>query len=265
MEFKPLQCSGCGGAVPLGPGRSCSCPFCGTEVPIPQNYEDWRRQNEEKLFAEETLVNLHERLGKTPRFWEVWLSRLKGGCGCSGCLLFYVTMMLGNLLIRAESALFSATSSSSSQPANPDAGGSLVITLFVLLPYRAATVAVVLVLAFARRKVLTLATLQGKLLASPPVHEGGPATCRTCGGPLLVQPGHLCSPCFYCGTQNLVALDPQWCEQLRRTTTQSRESFAEAMAVYHETTAKAKRSCGLTGRFSFCWAGSLATQSRTAK
>lgn len=241
MELKPLVCPDCGGAVPLGPGSTCPCPSCNGQVPIPQNYVEWRFQKEQKLLAEETLINLHERLGKTPKRWEIWLANLKGGCGCGGCLLFFVTMYIGGLLLRALVALWNQFAPASWQQVNPDGGASFLVTAIVLLPYLAATTFVVMALAYTRRKVLTLATLQGKLLASPPVHAGGPSTCRACGGPLSVQPGQLCSPCYYCGSQNLVALEPEWCDQLRASTDQSQESFAEAMAVYDETTAKARK------------------------
>lgn len=202
-------------------------------MPIPQEYLDWRLQKREKLEAEERLINLHKKLGSTPQRWEVWLSKIKGGCGCGGCLLFYVTMQIGGLLLQAGAGALSFLSSGSTQEANPDASLSAGAVILVLLPYLVATLLVLAVLTYARRKVLTLASLQGKLVASPPVHPGGPSTCRGCGGPLEVTPGQVCSPCYYCGSQNLVSLDPEWCEQLRGHAEQSRISFAEAMRVYN--------------------------------
>ncbi len=239
--------------VPLGEGHSCPCPFCQHDIPIPQDYVDWRGQKKDKLRAEEQLINLHKELGRTPKRWEIWLAKIKGGCGCGGCLFFYITMLLGGLLIRLEIWSMGAFSSGASQQANPDGGTTGVLAglsvLIVLLPYFAATVFIGLGIWYLRRKVFTLATLQGKLVASPPVHEGGLSTCRSCGGPLELKPGHICAPCFYCGSQNLVALDPDWCARLKAGTKQSRESFAEAMAVYHQTTSNAKKRLAAYGVF----------------
>lgn len=235
MDIKPLQCFSCGNAVPLSDGQSTTCTSCGTKVPIPSEYQEWRLQKQEKLEAEERLIHLHEKLGKTPKRWEVWLSKIKGGCGCSGCFLFLVAMQIGKFILQASMGVLSFLPTLGHQEANPDAELSLTVILLFLSPYLVGTIIVLATLTYVRRKVLTLATLQGKMVASPPVHPGGPSTCRSCGSPLEIKPGQICSPCFYCGSQNLVALDPQWCQQLQGHTQQSQTTFAEAMRVYRDT------------------------------
>ncbi len=257
MKLEPLKCASCGGAVPLAPGHTTNCPYCHNQVPIPQDYVEWRQQHEDKLLAEERLFNLHEKLGKRPSRIEVMLSKVQGGCSCSGCLIALVVMQIGGMILSGLVWLLNLVFSfaHTTIEANPDAGGSVGLSMVIFLPYFIGSVIVLGVLTNARRKVLTLAQLQGKLLASPPVHEGGPATCRGCGGPLEVQPGHLCSPCYYCGSQNLVALDPEWTDQLRADTHQSQESFAEAMAVYQQEnfTGQMKLARNLVGFLVLGW------------
>lgn len=238
MNLEPLSCSSCGAAVPLGDGATFPCPHCSATVSAPKHYLEWRNEKRANLEAEAHLIELHKRLGKTPNPLEIWLSKIQGGCGCGGCLASFFVFILGSQLLRA--GLWAAVGLSwllgVAPDPDPDAETSVLVIATILFPFLVASVLVVLGLGFVRGKVLALAQLQGKLIASPPTHAGGLSTCRSCGGPLRSQAGQMCSPCYYCGSQNLVSLDPAWCERLRSHTTQSQESLQEAVALYDKET-----------------------------
>jgi len=204
---------------------------------------EWQREKRASLDADAALLALHQQLGRTPRPFEIRLAKIKGGCSCTGCIMSYLAFVLGAFLLNGGIALLSGLSSMMGVDGgnlNPDAETSGFAIGVILFPFLLSSGAIVVGLGFIRGKVLALAELQGKFVASPPSHEGGPSTCRCCGAPLEIKPGEMCSPCYYCGSQNLVTLEPQWCDELRKHASQTLESVQEALAVYTKELSTAK-------------------------
>lgn len=67
------------------------------------------------------------------------------------------------------------------------------------------------------------------MAARPPARAGGPAQCRQCGAPLVVAAGALGARCSYCGTDNLVALPPEWVEQIASESAGRHQSVLAAL------------------------------------
>ena len=68
---------------------------------------------------------------------------------------------------------------------------------------------------YGRKSVVAIGSLQAALAARAPLHPGGPAICRSCGGPLRVQPDDIGVRCLYCKADNLVALPPKLLERFQ--------------------------------------------------
>src|SRR5207253_1658793 len=69
-----------------------------------------------------------------------------------------------------------------------------------------------------RRRLVERGKLQAELAAKPPSRPGGPARCRRCDAPLDVKPGDLGVRCFYCRTDNLVAMPADWIARMKSGT-----------------------------------------------
>jgi hypothetical protein len=238
----PLNCPECGSPVPLGEGRTQICTACDSSVAIPPEYAAWREQQAAKLAAESRLVELHQELGYRPRAAEVWLTRLRGKPGC--CLFTYLSMVLGRYFIELMSVGLRKVAPFLPKWDLPAWLGGPLLAIFVVFPYFAGAAAVMWSLARMNRRVRTLETLQGSLIVGPPLFAGGPAACRSCGGAVEILPEQICSPCFYCGSQNLVVLDPAWAKHLRQGVEQRQLSLQEALERYEIETQKAQARLG---------------------
>lgn len=215
-----------------------TCPFCQAQRLIPDDYVRWRQQNQEALAAEERVAALHKSLGKTPRWWEQAVVSIDGKG--AGCLMAFLVLYLGNMVLTGSIHVFNFVTNRLSHFVTPDTFGAKFLTLLLVSPFALVSLALLLGILYVRRKVKTLSNLQANFVAASPVHDGGPAGCRKCGAPLVIEPGKVSASCHYCCSHNLVALDPSWTNKLRADVNRSNLTLAEALDVYDLETAQAR-------------------------
>ncbi len=80
------------------------------------------------------------------------------------------------------------------------------------------------------------------LAAKPPPVAGAPPACRSCGAPLVVEPGHTFARCIYCGADSLVVLDAIEARRLAASVEHADADADRALAHFHERGHKASYS-----------------------
>lgn len=174
MDLQPLRCGSCAAAVPLGDGRTVTCPYCQAKVPVPPRYR--------KLLAERSR---EKRLQRELEFSGAatpppgWLDAL-------GVALV--------LLLPAAAA----TTWMSLVPRSVD---TVALFSFAIVPALLPGAGVWL---WSAAVHATIVKFQAALACAAPEREGGPGTCRECGAPLDVEPDAISAHCPYCDTDNLV-------------------------------------------------------------
>jgi predicted Zn-ribbon and HTH transcriptional regulator len=224
FALSPLECSKCGATVPLEAESSVTCPYCNNQVSVPPEYIDWRKENECRLETEEELAELHQSLGRPPTAFQKSIVRATSGSCAGGCLAVFLGAFLGQfafliLWVFVQSLTFLNL-------------GRLGVSLLVVTPYLAVILASVYSLFKLRQKTVAQINLQARLVAQRPIHEGGPATCRRCGATLAVSASKVSATCHYCHSHNLVRLDPNWIEELRRQTISRDATLRQALEAY---------------------------------
>lgn len=223
---EPLHCERCGGPVPLGEGDSAICPYCQAVVVIPAAYVELRASVRLREGDAHALDSLYEEATRPPsRALESWAN--------AGMIAASITVVGAIVLtiVTVVSVFFTA-------PKGETAGAMAVAMVFLSVPALLATLAhfvtshgydvvdglgpffglalglcvyVILVVPISLGGLATdaldaIRRLRESLRAGKPLHPGGPATCRSCGGALEIAEGSLGVRCVYCLTDNLLTL-----------------------------------------------------------
>jgi hypothetical protein len=156
-----------------------------------------------------------------------------GGCvGC--CIMPIVSLYLYAILVTSILYLLSGLSSFFPEYVIGGAAGFYLGNALIILPAAFVVAFLGVSLALLKRNVRVKMSLQGALVAGEPEHAGGPSTCRSCGAPLSLQPGKICVPCYYCSTQNLVALDSSWVKQVKEGADLKIKSLTQAINYFED-------------------------------
>jgi predicted Zn-ribbon and HTH transcriptional regulator len=229
ISVRPLTCSSCGAALPLGEGKIARCPYCKSETPIPEEYG--AAQRAAKSFADDRKLaeQLYGRIGRPPG----WFARAVGR-GAEGATNIGTKVGVVLLGLVAEQPLigiplFMAAAYALGYPVAAVVRAVCWITLQPspgpLSPYPILAGTTVLVVfgfgipavLFSKERALSevRGDIHASLAAALPERPGGPSRCRNCGAALDVPPGALGVPCPYCKSDNLVSLPASWVAHVR--------------------------------------------------
>ena len=228
MELKPLVCSKCDAAVPLGTTDTTTCPYCGARVPVPPELVKLRDADEHQRTARaeaaELLTELAQPLPTVVRAFDVLgtiamrtaigiaalgfivgivVSFANGGAD-SPVLALVFAVFIGLLAVpQAWEYLLHRLATSMHVDLVDRLGGFWASSLLGVV------IAIVFVLPIvfgARARTLRELhdRLQRQFAGRPPLRPGGPARCRHCDAPLEVAAGALGARCLYCNTDNLI-------------------------------------------------------------
>lgn len=228
VALRPLQCVGCGAAVPLGEGRTARCRFCNAETEIPDAYLALQRSA--KSFADDRKMaeQLYGEVGQPPgRFLRTWGQGAEGTAHVGTIVVYalvaavYVHPAIGLGCILAAAyglgypvaAVWHGIDWIMGYPRVPLSPypvlliGTLVVVLLVGIP----------AVLFGKERALAVVRkdIHASLAAALPERPGGPSRCRTCGSALDVPEGALGVPCVYCKADNLVALPEDWVTRIQ--------------------------------------------------
>ena len=180
VRLKILSCSGCGAPVPLALSETVQCEYCGTRVPVPPDYLRAPQARVREAEVRRAAEPVFERLSTDVPKWTKWVA------APSILLLPPVAALAGSLVF---------------SPPLPVAAIAALLVLPALLPGAA-------LWTWTSAVAATLVRFRDALGARPPSRPNGPAECRSCGAPLVVEPNALAATCNYCGTDSLLATVP---------------------------------------------------------
>jgi hypothetical protein len=236
VKLAPIICEDCGASVPLPQTAESSCPYCSAKIKAPEEYLKWRKSHQDALKKEERLLDIHKELGQNPSMLEraiVSVTGCAGGCvGC--CLLLFIALFLWLYVIAGIMYLLGALSNLFPDLVVGEGVIHYLVNAVIMFPAAFIVSFLGISLAVLKRKVNVKMALQGALVAGEPSHPGGPATCRSCGASLAVEPGKLCVPCYYCSTQNLVSLDSDWAKQVKESADKKVKSLTQAISYFED-------------------------------
>ena len=209
VSLQVLCCNGCGAPVSLEEGDHTTCRYCGARIEVPAEYLALRDTEREAAANRIEAQALYKRLGRPPGI----LLRLWGfiSIGRVYLLLWPFAFILdGVLIVKAMDALSRSIRANVAEVLT----NAQVYTLIGAAMYL--TLGVPLLLGvYGRRRTNSRRVIQAALAALPPSRPGGPSRCRECGAPLNVATDALGQQCFYCGTDNLVAMPEPWIADAR--------------------------------------------------
>lgn len=239
----PLHCPTCNAPVPLGTGDTATCAACGASVPLPEQYRALRDTEHQDSTDRAEAERLYRKLGKPPSKWlELWVTVFVLGAGAIGGVI-YLLVAIGGVFILLAALLLELLLHWLAGPLGIDLidrfGGGTTYAVF------AAAVLVLGVLPAWLASYLQSSgdlrlKLQANLAARPPQRPGFPSTCRQCGAALDVAPGQLGARCAYCGSDNLVALPPEWVERAGKRQRHFHQNIVEAAAKAAALTREAR-------------------------
>lgn len=215
QKLTPIHCSECGSAIPLVELELTECIYCGTPVSIPPQYrrgqEAHRRLSEIRRHATEFIA----RLGSRPRRWEIWISLIPSWAFFL-ILIFLTLTCFGGSVLSLEIFISNLIGTNVTD----------YMPEILIIPIYLGMLFLFLGLAMAaffliRRRVFVTRRLMTVLAAGGPVKPGGPATCRRCGAPFIVEANELVAACDYCSTENFLQVPQEWLSATRNLTTSS--------------------------------------------
>lgn len=224
VPLRPLQCAGCGAALPLGQEPTARCPFCNTRTPVPEAHLALQRSAKSFAADRRLAEQLYGEIGKPPGwFLRTWglgaegatgvgvvVARLLGGLAMKQPhIAFGLVLVLAYAIGYPVAGVYRALCWLAGQPVLSGVAATPVLLVAALLIVLLVGIPTVL---FGRERALAdiRKDIHASLAAALPERPGGPSRCRTCGAALDVPPGALGVPCAYCGADNLVALPPAW-------------------------------------------------------
>lgn len=173
--LRPLQCTGCGAAVPLVDAPRAPCPFCQHEVVAPPAYI-------EAVAARRELVAARQRA--EPR-WK----KLEAGSSVWWKIIGAGAMALAPPVMTAIGL--------GAEPAHATASVFALFTLPAMFPGG-------VVFVWGATSDISHRGIRSQLAARPPREPGSLPSCRECGAPVAIAPGEISCTCLYCGTDSIV-------------------------------------------------------------
>ena len=259
-SLKPLLCAACSGPVPLLDGEVTKCPYCGQPVTIPPDYRELRDADRQRSGDEGALAAIYARIGRPPglllRMWGsvvgqvvMVLIKVLGVLGWIWVGLFAIVLKLVDAIddIRVVLAVLALPFgfvflivwglARALHAMSPALGIDLIDVYSLPVAFAWVGVAIYVTTAVplallraAEAYAMVRQRLQACLAARPPSSDGGPATCRQCGGALVIPNGALGVRCVYCHTDNLVALPERWITQVKDRTATFHHQVESALA-----------------------------------
>ncbi len=237
VELTPLSCASCGADVALADAPSVRCDHCGADVPVPELSRRALVAEREAAAGRRRADELGNRLGRLPSWPLRVLGTVFGGWLQFVAGFIFVFAAVGAATIGAVIALGAATHQ------------DLVVILSdrtkedILTPVWFGSMLLLAGLAvYGRRRAISTRRVQAALAARPAKIDGGPATCRSCGGPLSVPADAVDVRCLYCGTDNLVALPASWVAGLTEANVSVHREIESADAAFSAETRSVRKS-----------------------
>jgi LSD1 subclass zinc finger protein len=252
VELKPLVCSACDAAVPLGTTDTTTCPYCGARVAVPPELVQLRdadkQQRAARAEAAELLTELAQPLPIFVRAFDLlgtiamWTAIAIAAAGfIAGIIVAFASdgadspllalvfgVFIGLLAVpQAWEYLLHRLAPSMHVDLVDRLGGFWASALL------GAVIAIVFVLPIVfGTRARTLRELHDRLqrqfAGKPPLRPGGPARCRHCDAPLEVAPGALGVRCLYCNTDNLIEVTASAAAQAGTAATISEQEVSSA-------------------------------------
>lgn len=215
QELTPILCSECGSAIPLSDVELTDCIYCGVPVSIPPQYRRGQDARRRLSQIRQHATDFLARLGSRPRKWEVWISLLPSWVFFL-ILIFLTLTGFGGSVLSLEIFLSNLIGTNVTD----------YMPEILIIPVYLGMLFLFLGLAMAaffliRRRVFVTRRLMTVLAAGEPVKPGGPATCRRCGAPFIVEANETVTACDYCGTENFLQVPQEWLSETRKLTTSS--------------------------------------------
>lgn len=239
----PLHCPTCNAPVPMGTADTATCLACGASVPLPDDVRALRDSAAENAEDRAQAEKLYRKLGKPPSaLLQAWVSVFVLGAGAviavvsglvalGGVALIFVALGL-ELILHALAGLFGVDFIDRYGGGTAYAGFTACVVLFGALP--------AWLVNYLQSSGELRLQLQANLSARRPKQPGFPSTCRTCGAALDIAPGQLGVRCAYCGSDNLVALPPEWVARISANATGFHKTIVEAMGKATDLRKEAK-------------------------
>ncbi len=230
-----LHCRGCGAPIPLGEGANVMCPYCGESFPLPAEYVALRDAEKVRFETRSRAGTLFKTLARQPG---PFLRRLATiplkAIYVFGFIILYVFV---GVSIPFVMAWVSSALGTNLVDIISDLQYSLMVGLVMFL-----VMGIPLALAvFGHRRADARRRLQAAMAALPSERKGGPSRCYTCAAPLDVPAGAVGVPCYYCGSDNLVAVKEDWIRGLRGKVGELARTIDSAAAVDRAEGARIRR------------------------
>ena len=227
----PLRCPKCNAPVPMGTTDTATCLACGASVPLPDDVRALRDSTSQNAEDRARAEKLYRKLGKPPSaLLQAWVSVFVLGAGAviaavsalvalGGVALIFVALGL-ELILHGLAGPFGIDFIDRYGGGTTYAGFAACVLVFGVLP--------AWLVNYLQSSGELRLQLQANLAAKQPEQPGFPSTCRVCGAALDVAPGQLGVRCAYCGSDNLVALPPEWIARSSASTAGFHKSIVEA-------------------------------------
>lgn len=243
LDLAPVPCPSCGSPVSLAAQAlrdptSEVCAHCGHRVTLPAEMAATLAARREAERASDRAEALFRAIAAPPSALERVLARAPS------------VLLLGLLpfTLIAWSFVFVGYVRDGAAKLAPrlgfdfvDVWGSLPVAFGLSLVAVGIFVAPVLRVRHARALAEVRVTVAAMLVAQPPRHPGGPATCRVCGAPLSVPRGALGARCRHCGEESLVRAPIAWIAAVESHVATARRGIEDAEAKLAEARAAARK------------------------
>jgi|GEM_PF-6031916 len=210
-DLEPLNCPSCGAGVPLDI-FSMKCRHCGTEFPVPPEYEEIR------IARSETAVDLH----RAERYWRVasvlssnWVlsATLIASLWLIACLIVIFSINNTDELLRFKEVAYSYAIPITTQ----------IIWIATLL-FIGISITLKVRSALPEIKNIDAAALEGN------------AQCRDCGGAIYFRAGDLAALCGYCGVSTYrVSVAVKAAVDADTTAKESSAILVEQMSLFRDS------------------------------
>lgn len=243
LDLAPVPCPSCGSPVSfaaqaLRNQTSEVCAHCGHRVTLPAEMAATHAARRDAERASDRAEALFRAIAAPPSALERVLARAPSVLllgllpftliGWSFVLVGYVRDGAAKLAPRLGFDVV-------------DVWGSLPVAFGLSLVAVGIFVAPVLRVRHARALAEVRVAVAAMLVAQPPKHPGGPATCRVCGGPLSVPRGALGARCRHCGEESLVRAPIAWIAAVASHVETERRGIQDAEAKLADAKAAARK------------------------
>lgn len=222
-----LRCPSCNAAVPLGDGEMTACPFCRTEVRVPEAHAKLRQLQLENTALRDEAERLFSRLDKPPSLFVGIVARAFDFNMMAFFMVYGIPLLLysifAGLALTEIWAHWKHLTSSDDTPMwvmMAGIAGTMVVTVFVPRVFGV----------YANRRASGRAILVSALAARAPEIEGGPTLCRECGAPLEFKHERVVV-CLYCRTENAVRVRSRLLQRSKEVVGMLAQSVKDAAEI----------------------------------